>query len=56
MLQNRLICLVGRVFTNGLGELGSIPCRIIAKTLEIVLDTSLLKTQQYLVHIMGKVE
>ena len=56
MLQNRLICLVGTVVTNGLVEVGSIPCYIISKTLKIVLDTSLLKTQQYKVHIMGKVE
>ena len=41
-----LIGLVGRVFTNGLGDLGSIPGQVIPKTLKIVLDTSLLKTQQ----------
>ena len=29
---NRLIGLVGRVFTNGPGDLGSIPGCIIAKT------------------------
>ena len=44
------------VFVNGPGDLGSIPCRIITKTLKMVLDTSLLKTQQYKVHIKGKVE
>ena len=43
--------LVGRVFTNG-----SIPGRAIPKTLEMVLDTSLLNTQRYNVHIKGKVE
>ena len=37
----------GRVFTNGLGDLGSIPGRVIRKTLKMVLDTSLLNTQQY---------
>ena len=45
-----------RVFGNGLGDLGSIPGRIIAKTLKMVLDTSLLNTQQYKVRIKGKVE
>ena len=41
------ICLVDRVFANGPGVLGSIPGHIIPKTLKMVLDTSLLKTQQY---------
>ena len=53
---NWLIGLVGRVFTNGLGDLGSIPGRVIPKTLKMVLDTSLLNTQQYKVYIKGKVE
>ena len=44
---NRFIGLVGRVFANGPGDLGSIPGCIIPKTLKIVLDTSLLNTQQY---------
>ena len=35
---------------------GSILGRIIPKTLKIVLDTSLLNTQQYKVRIKGKVE
>ena len=48
--------LVDRVFANGPGGLGSIPGRIIPKTLKMVLDTSLLNTQQYKVHIKGKVE
>ena len=52
----RLIGLVGRVFTNVPGDLGSIPGRIIPKTLKIVLDTSLLNTQQYKVRIKGEVE
>ena len=38
------IGLVGRVFANGPGDLGSIPCRVILKTLKMVLDTSLLST------------
>ena len=40
------IGLVGRVFANGPGDLGSILDRIILKTLKMVLDTSLLNTQQ----------
>ena len=48
-----LISLVGRVFAN---DLGSIPGRFIPKTLKMVLDASLLNTQQYKVHIKGKVE
>ena len=38
------------------GELGSIPGRVIPKTLKMVLDTSLLNTRQYMVRIEGKVE
>ena len=48
--------LVGREFTNGLEDLGSIPGRVIPKTLKMVLDTDLLNTQQYKVRIKGKVE
>ena len=44
-MVNRLIGLVGRVFANGPGDLGSIPGRVIPKTLEIVLATFLLNTQ-----------
>ena len=36
--------------------LGSIPGRVIPKTLKMVLDTSLLNTQQEKVRIKGKVE
>ena len=46
-----MVHLVGRVFANGPGDLDSIP-----KTLKMVLDTSLLNTQQYKVRIEGKVE
>ena len=53
---NQLIGLVGWMFTNGLGDLGSIPGRVIPKTFKMVLDTSLLNTQQYKVGIKGKVE
>ena len=42
---NRLTGLVGRVFANRPGDLGSIPGRVISKTLKMVLDTSLLNTQ-----------
>ena len=51
-----IIGQVGRVFANGPGDLGSIPSRVIPKTLNMVLDTSLLNTQQYKVHIKGKEE
>ena len=46
-----LIGLVGRVFANRPGDLGS----IIPKTLKMVLDCSLLNTQQYKVRIKSKV-
>ena len=45
--------LVGKVFANGPGEQGSIPGRVTPKTLKKVLDTSLLNTQHYKVHIKG---
>ena len=38
------------------GDRGSIPGRVIPKTFEMVVDTSLLNTQQYQVRIKGKVE
>ena len=37
-------------------DLGSIPGQVIPKTLKMVLDTSLLNTQQYKMCIKGKVE
>ena len=40
----------------GSGDLGSIPGHVIPKTLKMVLDTSLLNTQQYKVRIKSKVE
>ena len=55
-MRNRLIGLVGRVFANGSGDLGSISGHVIPKTLKMALDTSLLKTQQHKVRIKGKVE
>ena len=45
-----------RVFTNGPGHLGSILSRVIPKTQKIVIDASLLNTQQYKVGIKGKVD
>ena len=50
-----LIGLVGRVFANGLEDLGSIQGRVIPKTLKMVLDTALLNTRQYKVRIKSKV-
>ena len=47
---------VYRCIANDLGNLSSIPGRVIPKTLKMVLDTSLLNTQQYKVCIEGKVE
>ena len=47
---------MGRVFANGPGDLGSIPGCVIPKTFKMVLDTSLLNTQHYKIHIKGKVE
>ena len=44
------------VFANGLGDLGSIPGRVIPKTQKMVLDASLLNTQYSKVRIKGKVE
>ena len=49
--------LVGTVFANDPGDLGSISGSVIPKTLKMVLDTSLLNTQQYKVSsgaIQGK--
>ena len=45
-----------RVFANGPGDLGSIPGRVIPKTLKMVLDTTLLNTQHHKVRFKGKVE
>ena len=51
-----MVMWVGRLFTNSPGDMGSIPSRVIPKTLKMVLDASLLNTQQYKVRIKGKVE
>ena len=51
-----IIGLVGRVLANGPGDLGSVLGRVIPKTFKMVLDASLLNTQQYKVRIKGKVK
>ena len=56
LFYNRVVGLAVSVFTNGPGDLGSIPGRVIPKTQKMVLDTSLLNTQHYKVWIKGKVE
>ena len=45
-----------RVFTNGLGDLGSIPGEVKPKTQKMVFDAFLLNTQHYKVRIKGKVK
>ena len=55
-LNNRDIGPAVRVFANGPGGLGSIPGRVIPKTLKMELDTTLLNTQHYKVRFKGKVE
>ena len=55
-MMSPLIGLVGRVLTNGPGDRGSIPGRVIPKTLKMVLDTSLLNTQHNKVRNKDKVE
>ena len=37
--------LMSRVFENGLGDWGSISCRVIPKTQKMVFDAALLNTQ-----------
>ena len=51
-----MIGIVGRVFGNGPGDLGSIPGRVIPRTQKMVLEASLLNTQHYKVWIKGKVK
>ena len=45
-----------RVFTNGPGDLGSIPGRVIPKTQKMVFDATFHNTLHYKVSIKGKVE
>ena len=56
LYKTGFINLVGRVFTNSPGDLGSIPGRVIPKTRKMVLDTSLLNTHHYMLSMKGKVE
>ena len=42
-----VIGLVGRVFTNGPEDLGSIPGRVILKTLKMILDTLTFSNKRY---------
>ena len=44
------------MFSNDPGNLGSVPGHVIPETLKIVLDTSLLNTQQYKERSKGKAE
>ena len=46
--------LMSRVFTNGPEDRGSIPGRVIPKTQTMVLDATLLSTQQYKVEQSGE--
>ena len=47
--------LVGRVFTYGSADRGSLSGQIIPKTQKMVLDVSLFKTQHYKARFKGKV-
>ena len=47
---------VCRVFANRPVDLGSIPGRVLPKTLKMVLDTSLLNIQRCKVRVKGKVK
>ena len=57
--HQKYIGLMSRVFTNGLGDLGSIPDRVIQKKKKkkkMVLDAALLNSQHYKVKIKSKME
>ena len=47
---------MSRVFTNDLGDRGSITGHVIPKILKMVLNATLLNTQHYKARIKGKVE
>ena len=47
---------MSRVFTNGPGDRGSIPGRVIPKTQKMVVEATLLSTQDYKVQIKSKME
>ena len=44
------------LYSNGPGDMGSMPGRVIPDTFKMVFDASLLNTQQYKVRIKGKME
>ena len=50
------IVMMVRVTANGLGDLGSIPDRVIPRTQKLILDVSLINSQHYKVEIKCKVE
>ena len=52
----KLKYLVVWVFVKGPGDRGSIPGWVIPKTQKMILDATLLNTQDYKVWIKGKVE
>ena len=45
--------LVDRVFANGPGDQGSIPGRVLPKTLKMLLDTFLLNIQHYKLSVVA---
>ncbi len=47
---------MSRMFSNGPGDRGSIPGRVLSKTQKMVLDTAFLNTLHYKVRIKSKVE
>ena len=54
LLNDLMNGLLGSVFANSLGDLGSIQGCVIPKTIKMVLDTSLFNTQQYKVCLRVK--
>ena len=50
------IVIMIRVFTNGMGDLGSIPGQVIPKIQKMVLDATWLNSQHYKVKIKGKMD
>ena len=54
--NNKISYIISLETLIGPGDLGSIPGRVIPKTLKMELDTTLLNTQHYKVRFKGKVE
>ena len=50
------IGIMVREFANGPGDLSLIPCRVIPKTQNMVLDATLHNTQHYKVSVKGKLD